>query len=212
MKKIIFSFIIVFWALISLSQESKNIQLPEPVKTGGLPLMEALANRETSRSFSNKELPLQIVSNLLWAGFGINREDGKRTAPSAHNWLETDLYVFLESGVYVYDAANNWLEFKLADDLREFTGKQEFVKDAPLSIVFIADLNKMKEIKEKDQKALMASTDAAFISQNLYLYCASEGLATGVRAWIDKDVLGEKLGLTEDQYISMGQSVGFPKH
>ncbi|MDZ7743861.1 MAG: nitroreductase family protein [Bacteroidota bacterium] len=169
--------------------------------------MDALSERNTSRSFSGQELPLQEISNLLWAGFGYNRENGKRTAPSAHNWQENLLFVFLKEGVFIYSAGDNML-IKVKDgDLREYAGKQDFVKDAPLSIVFIADMDKMGD---SDQKELYAYTDAAFISQNIYLYCASEGLATGVRAWVDKEKIMEVLELKDNLFITLAQSVGYP--
>lgn len=171
--------------------------------------MDALSNRETSRSFSEKDLPLQTISNLLWAGFGYNRENGKRTAPSAHNWQETMLFVFLKSGIYIYSASDNLLVKVKDGDYREYAGKQDFVKEAPLSILFIADFDKMGD---SDQKERYAYTDAAFISQNIYLFCASEGLATGVRAWVDKEKLIEVLELKENLYVTMAQSVGYPKN
>jgi SagB-type dehydrogenase family enzyme len=195
-------------SLILFSQN--NITLPQPKKVGGMPLMEVLAKRSTSRSFQSKELTSQQLSDLLWAAFGINRTDGKRTAPSSMNWQETDIYVLLETGVYVYDAAENQLIQKSLDDIRNMVGKQDFVKEAPVQIVLVADLSKMGE-GSNEEKLNTANIDAGYISQNIYLFCTSEGLATGARAFIDKEALSPKLKLRTDQQIIIAHSVGFPK-
>ncbi len=186
------------------------IELPSAQKTGGMPLMEALAKRSTARAFDTRDLSQQQLSNLLWAAFGINRPDGKRTAPSARNWQELDLYVLLKSGSYVYDAKGHRLVPVLAEDVRVLGGVQDFVKDAPVTLVFVADLAKMGP-GERPQKEAFADFDTGFVSQNAYLYCASEGLVTGVRAMVDRDALGKKLGLRAEQFITAGQSVGHPK-
>ena len=197
-------------SLTLLAQAPKALELVPAQKKGGMPLMEALAKRSTSRAFEAKELTPQQLSNLLWAAFGINRPDGKRTAPSSMNKLETDIYVLMKQGVYVYDAKQHRLDLALAEDIRELGGKQPFVKEAPITLVFVADLAKMNEAG-KEEKLNTANIDAGFISQNVYLYCASEGLATGVRAWVDREALGKRLKLRADQYITAAQSVGYPK-
>ena len=187
-----------------------TLDLPTPQKTGGMPVMEALSKRATARAFDARDLSPQQLSNVLWAAFGVNRADGKRTAPSAMDHQETDIYALLKQGAYVYDAKANRLTQVLADDIRTLGGKQDFVKNAPLTLVFIADLAKMGNgnVAEKESTA---SLDVGFISQNVYLYCASEGLATGVRGWVDHDALGKRLGLRADQRIIAAQSVGYPK-
>ena len=191
-------------------QEFQTVRLPDPEKTGGMPLMEALSLRHTSRTFSKQELPQQLLSNLLWAAFGINREDGKRTAPSTYNWQEIDIYVLLKDGTYIYDAKQHALVSVLKEDIRRLAGIQEFVWDAPLSLIFIADHSKMIDVSD-DERNTYAFADAAFISQNIYLFCASEGLNTGVRAYIDKPALAKKLNLGAGQVIILGQSVGYPE-
>ena len=192
------------------AQELAPIQLPAPSMTGGMPLMEALALRSTSRAFRPDPLPIQTVSDLLWAAFGVNRpESGKRTAPSAVNWQETDLYVVVEEGTFLYQAMENRLDPVRAGDLRALTGVQEFVGDAPLTIVLVTDLNRIQRPSE-EEKNFYSAIDAGFISQNIYLFCASEGLATGVRALVDRAALGEALGLGEHQKIVVAQSVGYP--
>jgi len=186
------------------------IGLPAPRKTGGMPLMEALARRATSREFDTRDLAPDHLSNVLWAGFGVNRPDGKRTAPSSMDKQETDIYVLMKSGAYVYDATRHWLAPVLAEDIRGLGGRQEFVRDAPVTLVYVADLVRMADAPLA-VKHETASIDSGFISQNVYLYCASEGLATGVRAWVDTEALGKRLGLRSDQWITAAQSIGYPK-
>jgi nitroreductase len=204
---------ILVWASLagagSGAAELAAIALPAPQKEGGKPLMQALAARATSRSFAKDPLPAQTLADLLWAAWGVNRADGRRTAPSAHNWQETELVVLLASGAYRYQAAANRLEPLVSGDLRALGGVQEFVKDAPVTLVFVADTARMEG--DTEERRQFAWADAAFISQNVYLFCASEGLATGVRAMIDRKALGEALGLREGQLVTLAQSVGFSK-
>ncbi len=188
---------------------AQSIDLPAPQKTGGMPLMEALAKRSTARSFATNDLSPQQISSLLWAAFGVNRPDGKRTAPSARNFQETDIYILLKSGAYVYSAASNRLNQVLTEDVRALGGTQTFVKDAPITLVFVADLAKSGGNTESSRN--LANIDVGYISQNVYLFCASEGLATGARAMVDRTALGEKLKLRPDQLIILAQSVGRPK-
>jgi nitroreductase len=192
-------------------QEPAPVALPAPQRDGGKPLMQALALRATSRAFAPDPLPAQTLSNLLWAAWGINRPaEGKRTAPSARNWQEIDVYVVMASGAYRYDASGNVLKPVAAGDLRALGGSQEFVKDAPVTLVLVADTRRMKGAAAEMQQAY-AWGDAAFVSENVYLFCASEGLATGVRASVDRTALGKALKLEEGQIIAFAQSVGFPK-
>ena len=190
---------------------AQNLDLPVPQKTGGLPLMDALAKRATARAFdASRELSPKQLSSLLWASFGINRPDGKRTAPSARNFQETDIYVLLKSGTYVYNAASNRLDLVSSEDVRSLGGTQPFVKDAPVTLIFAADLAKMGK-GDNAGKMNTANIDVGYISQNAYLYCASEGLATGARGSVDRTALGPKLKLRPDQAIILAQSVGYPK-
>ncbi|MGD9140064.1 MAG: SagB/ThcOx family dehydrogenase [bacterium] len=190
--------------------ELKPIELPEPNMKGGMPLMEALKARSTQREYAPEDLPPQTLSDLLWAAFGINRPDsGKRTAPSAMNWQETEIYVALESGLYLYDPHNNVLKPVLAEDIRGATGMQPFVKDAPVNLVFVADLSKMGQASDEEKKVYSAA-DVGFISQNVYLFCASEGLATVVRGWFDRERLSEVMKLGPERHIVLTQTVGYP--
>jgi len=183
--------------------------LPDPDKTGGKPLMQALAARHSSRSFSRTELSDEVLSNLLWAAFGVNRPDGKRTAPSAMNRQEIDIYVAVADGLYVYDAGAHALNLVSAEDVRAATGTQSFVADAPVNLVYVADLAKMGSASDEN-KAIYSAADTGFIAQNVYLFCASEGLSTVVRGSIDKPALREKLNLRSDRKIILAQTVGYP--
>ena len=187
-----------------------NIVLPAPKKEGGLPLMEALMKRRSSRKFSEREIDLQTLSDLLWATFGFGGGGKRRTAPSSHNRQETDLYVALASGTYVYDPVENVLRLVLAEDIRALTGMQDFVPVAPLNLVYGADTSK---ITGKDERGTVetAYVDTGFISQNAYLFCASAGLSTVTRAMIDKQALAAKLSLRPEQVITLAQTVGYPE-
>ena len=188
---------------------AQNIKLPTPNKSGGKPLMTVLNERKSSRDFSEKSLPNQQLSNLLWAAWGYNRAD-KRTAPSSQNKQEMDIYVALASGCYLYDARKNELVLVVKQDLRGKTGKQDFVKNAPVNIIFVADKRKMAQ---QDEQSMLqtAYINTGFISQNIYLYCASEGLATVIRAWVDKAALALAMKLHDQQEIIVCQTVGYPK-
>ncbi len=203
--------LLILLAGFASAQELAPIVLPAPQTNGGKPLMEALALRSTSRAFASDPLPMQILSNLLWAACGINRPDkGLRTAPSAVNWQETDVYVVMESGAYVYNAKSNTLKPVVKGDYRALTGTQTFVKDAPVTLVYVANASRMSRGSET-MKVPFEWVDVAFISENVYLFCASEGLATGVRASIDRATLGKALKLNSDQAIILAQSIGYPK-
>ena len=213
MNKTIFATVILILIGTTLlsAQELKTIELPEPQTDGGRPLMQVLKDRQSSREFSLEKLPVQVLSDMLWAASGINRpESGKRTAPTAMNRQEIDIYVSTEDGLYLYNAQAHTLEQVLAEDIRAFTGGQSFVKDAPANLIFVADFSKMGDGSE-EQKTFYSATDTGFISQNVYLYCASEGLVTVVRGWVDKAALEKKMGLRSDQKVILAQTVGYPK-
>jgi len=195
---------------LAQAADLQTIQLPKPEITQGKPLMQVLSERKTSREFSPKELSSQTLSNLLWAAFGINRPDGRRTAPSALNHQEIDIFVAMKAGVYRYDAKANALIPVVAGDMGAMTGLQGYVKDAPLNLIYVADYSKMGDSQEAE-KMFLSAADTGFISENVYLYSASEGLATVVRANIDKKKLNEAMKLRPDQKITLAQCVGYPK-
>jgi SagB-type dehydrogenase family enzyme len=176
---------------------------------GGMPLMQALKERRSSRSFLDRDLPLQTLSNLLWAAWGVNRSDGHRTAPSAVNWQEVEIYVLRREGIHKYNATEHRLEPVRAGDHRAMAGMQEFVATAPLNLVYVADLSKIQR-ESAEEKVFYSSIDTGFIAQNVYLFCASEGLSVVVRALVDREALAPILDLSEDQRIVVSQTVGFP--
>jgi SagB-type dehydrogenase family enzyme len=195
----------------SLAQELKAIQLPPPQTDGGRPLMQALKDRASSRNFSPEKLPVQVLSNMLWAAFGVNRpESGGRTAPSASNSQEMDLYVATADGLFLYDAKAHPLKPVLAEDIRALAGRQAFVKEAPLNLIYVSDLAKMTRAAPGDRE-FFAAAHTGFISQNVYLFCASEGLATVVRGSIDRSLLAKAMKLRPDQKIILSQTVGYPQ-
>ena len=206
MKTFRILFISLFTASLLVGQ---TLELPAPQKTGGMPLMEALSKRVTVRSFDTTDISMQQLSGLLWASFGVSRPDGRRTAPSANNKQEVDIYVLLRNGAYLYDAQNNALVRVSPEDLRSQAADKQFA-DAPVQLIFIADLSKRGDNTEEG-KMRMAYIDCGYISQNTYLYCASEGLVTGARATVNRDPLVSKLRLTSDQRILLAHSVGRPK-
>lgn len=191
--------------------ELSPINLLKPQVDKGRPLMQVLKDRSSSRSFSKEKLPLQVLSNLLWAAFGVNRPDiGKRTAPSAMNWQEIEIYVATSDGLYLYEAKTHALNPVLAEDIRAMTGRQDFVKEVPVNLIYVADYSKMGSASKED-KDIYSAADTGFISENVYLYCTSEGLATVVRGSIDRDALAKLMKLRPEQKVILAQSVGYPK-
>lgn len=208
----LFIAMIIMPALLS-AQELKPIKLLAPQTESGKPLMQALKERRSQREFSPQDLPLQVLSDMLWAARGINRpETAHLTAPSAMNMQEIDIYVAKKDGLYLYNAKENLLEPILAEDIRELTGngRQEFFKAAPVNLIYVASLAKMNRIQPADVD-FYAGCDTGFISENVYLFCASAGLATVVRGWVDKTSLAKTMKLRADQKIILAQTVGYPK-
>jgi nitroreductase len=187
-----------------------TLALPPVDRHGGMPLMDALAARRSSRDFAPNPLPLPLLGGLLWAAFGINRPDGHRTAPTAINAQEIDVFVTLPSGAYRYEASTHELALVAATDVRRVTGYQDFVDKAPLDLVFVADHSRMHMVPAAS-RGLYSSAAAGAISQNVYLYAAAHDLATVIRAWIDRDAIADALGLTHDQQVLFSQTVGYPK-
>lgn len=189
---------------------SLAVVLPPPQMQGGLPLMQALARRQSARTFDTAALPMQTLSDLLWAAAGINRpEHGGRTAPSAMNGQEVDVYLALPEGLYRYDPQAHALQRVLAADVRRVTGYQDFVDAAPLDLVYVADHARMKLVPAA-QRESYASAAVGAMAQNVYLYCASAGLSTVIRAWIDRQALATAMALGTDQQIMLAQTVGRP--
>ena len=204
---------LAFFALLTINTAIAQdlVKLPEPDKTGGKPLMQALNERSSSRDFINKDLTEQQLSDLLWAAYGINRpEDGKHTTPTSRNKQDIEIYVTVKKGVFLYIPEEHALTQISNEDLRKVTGKQPFVKDAAVNLVYVSDFNKLGN-SDDNTKMMTAATHCGFIGQNVYLYCASEGLISVFRAWIDKNEIREALQLKENQKVIYSQTVGYSK-
>ena len=182
--------------------------LVSPSLTGGMPLIAALLNRQSLREFAPEPLPEQVLSDLLWAAAGVNRHDvGGCTTPSAMNSQEVQLYVAMPQGLFLYEPVPHQLRLVVATDVRRVTGSQDFVDTAPLDLVFVADHARMNLVPAAQREAYAFATAGA-MAQNVYLYCASEGLATVIRAWFDRDALARAMGLQADHQLLLSQTVG----
>jgi nitroreductase len=191
-----------------------TIKLSLPDKNKGISVMQALNKRKTTRELSDKKLALQQLSELLWAANGVNREDGKRTAPAAMNKQLVDLYVVLQEGVFLYDAIKNQLIPVAKGDFRKETGAQEFVSAAAVNLVYIADLAKLKDFPAfaasltREEKLKWGYIAAGCQSENVHIYCASEGLGAVVRGSVDSEKFGRIVKIRPEQVVLMGQTVG----
>jgi SagB-type dehydrogenase family enzyme len=204
------AFLTLFLMMFALSAYSQEIiKLPAPKTEGGMPLMQALKERKSGREFSSKKLSTETLSSLLWAAWGINRPDGHRTAPSARNMQDIDVYVAMSDGLYLYDAKDNQLKRILNEDIRAATGMQDYVKDAALNLVYVTDLARLK-VPDPMAAEFFTGAHTGLIVQNVYLFCASEGLSTVVRGSVDKEALAKLMKLRSDQKITLAQSVGYP--
>jgi SagB-type dehydrogenase family enzyme len=201
--------------LPAIGRSNTILPLPAPRMNGGLPLMQALQLRASRRSYREEEIPLQVLSDLLWAAFGVNRPDsGLRTAPSAINLQDIDIYLATAKGVFRFDAGPHALQTILPDDVRAFTGTQSFVAQAPVNLVYVSNYEKFSGVSEGDLggdlKVAWSWAHTGLIAQNVYLFCASEGLATVVRSMVDRNLLSEKMKLDDTQKIVLAQTVGYP--
>jgi len=184
--------------------------LPPPARSGGLPLLEALRKRQSQRDFAQGALSDQQLSDLLWAAGGINRPElGGRTTPSAMNAQELRIYAALPQGLFLYAPATHALDCIAASDVRPVTGYQDFVDDAALDLVYVADHARMTLVSARQREAY-AFAAAGAAAQNVYLYCASAGLATVVRAWFNREALSDAMGLGNDEQLLLTQTVGLP--
>ncbi len=195
--------------MAALAQEATRM-LPNPRKEAGKPLMQALQLRRSIREFSPRPLPPQLLSDLLWAAYGVNRPSGDRTAPYWRHIMVIDVYAAMADGVWLYDPKQHALRPHLETDIRAKTGLQDFVATVPLNLVYVAHGERMKDISP-EQRRLYASVDAAFAGQNVYLYCASEGLATVFRGAVDYEKLKQAMRLEDGQFVTFAQTVGYPQ-
>lgn len=211
MKKSVFLFLFLLYSINLIAQELNPISLTLPRMDRGLPVMKALLLRSSIREYSDKKLKVEDLSDLLWAANGINRpESGLRTAPSAMNAQDIDIYVFLEEGIYLHDAKNHKLLPVKTGDYRTATGTQEFAGTAPVGLILVSDISRF-ESGDAFERVKYAAMDAGIVSQNISIYCASVGLATVPRAGIDMGKVKELLRLTDSQYIMLNHPVGLPK-
>jgi nitroreductase len=194
--------------MAAFAQEARA--LPAPKKNAGKPLMQALQLRRSMREFSPRPLPQEVLSDLLWAAYGINRPSGDRTAPYWRHIMVIDVYAAMADGVWLYDPKQHALRLHLDADIRAQTGRQDFVAKAPLNLVYVAHGERMTDISPEERR-LYASVDAAFAGQNVYLFCASEGLATVFRGALDQEELGRAMNLGDGQFVTFAQTVGFPR-
>ena len=195
---------------VTVAQEPKPFDLPPPRSEGGQPLTEALKLRRSTREYSDRPLPAQVLSDLLWAAFGVNRPNGDRTAPYWRHIMVMDIYVAMADGVWLYEPKAHTLLPHLKDDIRAQTGLQDFVATAPLNLVYVAHGERMTDISSEERR-LYASVDTGFIGQNVYLFCASEGLATVFRGAVDYPKLARTLQLPDQQFVTFAQTVGYSR-
>jgi SagB-type dehydrogenase family enzyme len=212
-KTAVASSIFMIFALATLigAQEIEIVKLPAAQMTGGRPLMDCLKARQSSREFAPDKISPQVLSNLLWAADGINRPDsGKRTAPSAVNWQDIEIYVSTADGLFLYLPKEHALKKILGEDVRAVMGTQEFVKSVPVNLIYVSDYSKLARGTDED-KHFYSGAHTGFIGQNVYLFCASEGLATVVRGLVDREAMAKVMQLRPEQHVTLAQSIGYPK-
>jgi len=195
---------------LATAEQANAITLPSPRKDGGEPLLRALNLRRSTREYSDRKLQPQVLSDMLWAAFGINRPGGDRTAPYWRHVMVIDVYAAVEDGVWLYEPETHTLRPHLAEDIRAATGLQEFVGTAPLNLVYVAHGDRMTNVTAEERR-LYASVDTGFIGQNVYLFCASEGLGSVFRGAVDYAKLNRLMRLPEQQFVTFAQTVGYPR-
>jgi SagB-type dehydrogenase family enzyme len=192
------------------AQGATVMQLPPSRAQGGTPLIEALKLRRSTREYADRALPPQVLSDLLWAAFGINRPSGDRTAPYWRHIMVIDIYAAMADGLWFYDPKDHSLQRRSSADIRAATGLQDFVATAPLNLVYVAHGERMHDVPPEERR-LYACVDAGFIGQNVYLFCASEGLATVFRGAVDTRKLARTMELDAEQFVTFAQTVGYPR-
>ncbi len=186
------------------------VALPAPRAEGGRSLMGALQLRRSTREYAERQLSVQTLSNLLWAAFGVNRPNGDRTAPYWRHVMVIDVYVAKADGVWMYEPKDHALQPYLQEDIRAQTGRQDFVAAVPLNLIYVAHGERMKDVSPEERR-LYASVDTGFIGQNVYLFCAAEGLGSVFRAAVDYPTLTRALRLPKEQFVTFAQTVGYPR-
>lgn len=203
--------LLVISTTIFANNTPETIKLDKPNLNREGSFMEVLSKRKSSRTFSDKAISKSDMSDLLWAANGINREDGKRTAPSAKNLQEIDIYLFIKEGVYIYDFKNHALKLIIKGDYRKLiAGRQESISKAPLSLLYVADLNKLSSFP-KEQIIITAALDTGLISQNVNLFCAAANLSNVPRTTMDKKGIINLLKLPTEKVPLLNNVIGYNK-
>jgi nitroreductase len=196
--------------LVSSVPAIQPLDLPPPRMEGGAPLMQALKHRHSTREFSTQSLPARVLSDLLWAAFGVNRPNGDRTAPYWRHVMVMDIYLATGDGVWLFEPKTHQLLPHLDGDIRADAGIQDFVATAPVNLIYVAHGDRMTDVSV-DERRLYATADTAFIGQNVYLFCASEGLATVFRGSVDYPKLARSTHLPDQQFVTAAQTVGYAR-
>lgn len=195
---------------LSAAQDLSPIELPPPRADFGRSLAQALKARRSERNFAPRALPALVLSELLWSAYGVNRPATQdRTAPSWRHARETEIFAVMPEGAWRYDPIAHRLVPQLVGDIRGLAGEQEYVGTAPLNLVYVSDATHLSGVSAQEQRRF-AAADTGFIGQNVYLYCASEGLSCVFRGSLDQQRLAATLKLAETQFIEFAQTVGYP--
>ncbi|MDY0097807.1 MAG: SagB/ThcOx family dehydrogenase [Bacteroidales bacterium] len=208
MRKVLFSLTAVLMSVFLSGQELAPVELPAPDKTKGLPVMQALGERASVREWLPQKLGLQVLSDILWAANGINRPDeGKRTAASAMNAQDIDVYAFTDTGIFLYNALNHRLEPVAAGDYRDLPG----MTDAPLNLVLVSDISRFRTGSDS-VRMVWACMDSGIVSQNIAIYCAGTGLKTRPRVGFPGAAkMRELMRLKDSQHLMLNHPVGYPR-
>ena len=208
MKKFAVNVLCFMLGAAAFAGNTEEIILPKADLTSGKPLMVCIANRATQRAFSTKALPQQIISEILFVADGITRQDGRKTVPTARNKQNQSVYAFTADGIYLYNNKKHSMVLVKKGDFRKNCGYQAFHKKAPLVLVFVSDMKAVGNTAEL--QALYAGNHSGSASQNVYLYAASQGLATVVCGMLDREAIKKILNLKKDQMVIFSQPVGYP--
>ena len=175
----------------------ETIELPMDHIGLDVPFIEVLKERASHREMREEDIPVEFLSSLLWCTYGINRpEEGKRVVPSAINAQEYDIYLFSREGIYLYDAEKSAIHMLVKGDYRSTISQQKFFAIAPISIVLVANYDRMSKFKKTEDRDFYAAVDAGYISQNIYLFCAATKLNTVACGGINRDEIHKILKIT----------------
>lgn len=194
-----------------MAEERSVVVLPAPVLASDIPVMQALKERQSRREFSDKAMSRQELANVLWAATGQNRPDGRRTSPSALNGQDVEVYAVTAEGIFLYDAAKHGLVTVVSGDHRAEAGMQPYVGLAPLSLVYVSDAAKLRQVSPKMSPADahdIGIADAALAAENVYLYASAAKLGVVLRWSIDREAFGRRLGLSADKRVVLAQTLG----